>query len=97
MKTKNSADAVRAFNAQLETMTPEARDIGQMFRPWEWYQLDEREIYVRVVGIDPSGQLIDVQREDGRLFTVTPYQIELAALYPEDLPADRLYQATKVA
>lgn len=48
-----------------------------------------REIYVRVVGYDPSGELIDVQREDGVILTVTPGQIDLFALKPVELPVDR--------
>lgn len=83
--------------AWLNKQTPEVAKTAAQFRPWEFYKLDGREIYVRIVSYDPSGELLDVQQENGVIFTVTPYQFELVGLTIEELPANRLYQAEKAA
>lgn len=77
------------YQAWLEAQTSEVYAVACRFRPWEIYQLQGREIYVRVVGYDPSGQLIDVRREDGAVFTVTPDQVDLCAIKISELPEAR--------
>lgn len=85
-------DAYLYFEWTEEQM-PEVRDTALLLRPWEWYKWAGREIYGKVVAIEPSGMLVDFQREDGHLFSVVPHQIELYAIDQKDLPPHREYQA----
>lgn len=88
---------VAAYHAWLESLdNPALYETASRFRPWEWYQMQGRDIFVQVVDYDPSGQLIDVRREDGAVLTVVPHQIDLYAVDIKDLPARRDF-ATPVA
>ena len=77
----------------LEEQPPAVQETASRFRPWEFYKWQGREIYVRVVGYDPSGQLITVAREDGHVFTIVPHQIDLHAVRASELPERRDYTA----
>lgn len=77
-------DAV-AYEAWLGQQTPEVADVASSFRPWEFYKLQGRDILVRVVGYDPSGQLVNVQYLDpargGAVITVVPHQLDLWGVF----------------
>lgn len=77
----------------LEEQPPAVQETASRFRPWEFYKWQGRDIYVRVVGYDPSGQLITVAREDGCVFTIVPDQIDLYAIKVGELPKHRDYTA----
>lgn len=81
-----------AYGAWLEHQTPEVARTAAQFRPWEAYKLQGRDILVRIVDYDPSGELLYVQYLDpareGRVITVIPGQIDLwgmIGLEPTDL------------
>lgn len=91
MKKYTRGDAA-AYYAWLGKQTGEVQAVAERFRPWEFYQLQGRDIYVQIDSYEPSGALVHVMREDGAIFAVIPHQIELAGLTAEELPANRLYQ-----
>ena len=88
-KTYRRGDAA-AYQAWLGQQTPEVAQTAAMFRPWEVYQMQGRDIWVQVVDYDPSGELLQVQRRDGMVYVVVPGQIDLYAARAEDVPPDTL-------
>lgn len=80
-----------AYWAWLEHQTPEVAKTASQFRPWEIYKLQGRDIFVRVVDYDPSGELLHVQYLDasheGAVITVVPHQIDLWGVLGAETPA----------
>ena len=70
-----------AYWTWLSHQTPEVARTASQFRPWEIYQLQGRDIWVRIVDYDPSGELLQVQyvepKYEGRVIAVVPTQIDL--------------------
>lgn len=93
MKSRYHRGDAAAYGVWLEHQTPEVAQVAARFRPWESYKLQGRDILVRVVDYDPSGQLLHVQYLDpsyqGSVIQVVPHQIELWGISElEDMKAE---------